>query len=148
MVGFRGAEEADIPVLVEMGREMHSESRFARYNFNPQKYAVLLQTVIPQGLTFVAEEEGKVVGAFVGGIAPHFFGDDLFAYDFLTYVAPAHRGKATGVRLIKRYINIAKAMGIEDIHVGVSAGIATERTARLYEMLGFVCIGGGYVLDV
>lgn len=148
MVDFRGAEEADIPVLVEMGREMHSESRFARYNFNPQKYAALLQTVIPQGVSFVAEEEGKVVGVFIGGVAQHFFGDDLFSYDFLTYVAPAYRGRMTGVRLIKRYISIAKAMGIEDIHIGVSAGIATESTVRLYEKLGFTCVGGGYVLNV
>ena len=137
----------DVPELVEMGRAMHSESRFARYDFNPQKYAAFLATLIPQGLSFAAEEEGALVGAFVGGRAQHPFGDDWFSYDWLTYVTPARRG-GLGVTLVKRYIKLAKAMGIEDIHIGVSAGIATDRTERLYSKLGFTRIGGGYVLGV
>lgn len=130
-----------------MGRAMHGESRFARYAFNPQKYAAFLRRLIPQGLSFAAEKEGEIVGAFIGGLAEHPAVDAYFSYDWLTYVRPKHRGYL-GWLLVKRYIHLAQAMGVEDIHIGVSAGIATERTEQMYSALGFTRIGGGYVLNV
>lgn len=150
MVDFRGATDADLPRLVEMGHAMHGESRHHRSVFIPEKFAGYVQQLIPQGFTFVAEKEGQVVGAFIGGVAENFFDDELFSYDLLTYVTPEHRNGMLGVMLIRRYINLAQAMGIKpwNTHIGVSAGIATERTERLYEALGFIRIGGGYVLDV
>jgi GNAT superfamily N-acetyltransferase len=146
-VHIRDAAEADIPYLVELGRAMHFESRYARFDFDPAKYATVLAHVIPQGLTFIAEQDGEVIGVFVGVLDSMFFGHDIVARDLLTYVAPERRGRA-GVGLIREYVRRAKALGAADIHIGVSTGLQPERTGRLYERLGFSHIGGGYAMEV
>lgn len=68
------------------------------------------------------------------------------AWDLLTYVVPEHRG-GLGIRLIKAYIERAKLLDIDDIHIGVSTGLEPERTGKLYERLGFRHIGGGYAME-
>lgn len=140
------AQVDDIPELVRIGRRMHFESRYSRFNFDGGKYAAFLGQVLPHGLTFVAEEGARLVGAFIGHVGPHFFGHDYASWDVLTYVDPEYRGRV-GVMLIRRYIAMAEAMGISDIHIGTSTGLSPERTGRLYEHLGFRHIGGGYVME-
>lgn len=144
---IRDAAEADIPYLVELGRRMHFESRYARFDFDPQKYAAVLTHVIPQGLTFLVEQDGEVTGVFVGVLDSVFFGRDIVARDLLTYVTPERRGRA-GVGLIREYVRRAKAAGAVDIHIGVSTGLQPARVGRLYERLGFGHIGGGYAMEV
>jgi hypothetical protein len=146
MTDLRTAEAADIPALVELGRLMHRESRYARFDFDPFKYSAVLRAVIPQGVTFVAEQGGELVGAFVGRVDSHFFSDTKIASDLLAYVAPTHRG-STGVQLIREYKRRAKALGVVEVYLGVSAGILPERVERLYECEGFVRVGGSYVLE-
>lgn len=145
MVILRTATIADIPQLVELGRMMHFESRYAVFDFDPATVAVTLREAIAQGLTFLAEQDGDLVGGFVGAITTHFFGRDLIAYDVATYVAPAHRGRL-GVRLIREYVRRAKAAGVVDIHLGTSSGIRPERMERLCTRLGFTRIGGLYAI--
>lgn len=146
MAELRTARMADIPALVELGRQMHGESRYARYEFNPVKYAGVLRAVIPQGLTFVAEIGGGIVGVFVGAVESHFFGDSKMSRDLLVYVVPAHRGRI-GAGLIREYKRRAKAIGVLEVYLGISAGILPERTERLYELEGFNRVGGSYVLE-
>ena len=147
MVEIRTATEADIPLIGDLGRMMHFESRYAKFDFNPGKWGNLLRVVIPQGLTFVAEDRKGVVGVFVGIAAPHFFGDDLTSHDLITYVLPESRGRI-GVLLTKEYIRRAKALGVRDIHIGISTGLQPDRVGRFYEKLGFSHIGGGYAMEV
>lgn len=147
MVEIRTATDADIPLIGDLGRMMHFESRYAKFDFNPGKWERLLRIVIPQGLTFVAEDSKGVVGVFVGMMAEHFFGDDLTSYDLITYVLPESRGRI-GVLLTKEYIRRAKALGVRDIHIGISTGLQPDRVGRFYEKLGFSHIGGGYAMEV
>jgi GNAT superfamily N-acetyltransferase len=146
MAELRTAEVADLLALVELGRRMHQESRYARFDFDPFKYAAVLRAVIPQGLTFVAEQDGGLVGAFVGRVDSHFFGDTKIASDVLAHVVPAHRG-LVGVQLIREYKRRAKALGVVEVYLGISAGILMRRVERLYELEGFVRVGGSYVLE-
>lgn len=146
MIELRVAEISDTPQLVELARRMHRESRYARFDFNPAKYAAVLEAVIPQGLTFVAEQDGEMVGAFVGRVDSHFFSDSTMALDLLVYVIPAHRGRI-GIRLIREYKRQAKALGVDEVYLGISSGILPERTERLYELEGFHRAGGSYVLE-
>lgn len=147
MVEIRTATEADIPLIGDLGRMMHFESRYAKFDFNPGKWERLLRVVIPQGLTFVAEDSKGAVGVFVGIMAEHFFGDDLTSHDLITYVLPESRGRV-GVLLTKEYIRRAKALGVRDIHIGISTGLQPDRVGRFYEKLGFSHIGGGYAMEV
>lgn len=145
METLRTATIADIPRLVELGRMMHFESRYAVFDFDPATVAVTLREAIAQGLTFLVEQDGDLVGGFVGVITTHFFGRDRIAYDVATYVAPAHRGRL-GVRMIREYVRRAKAAGVVDIHLGTSSGIQPERMERLCARLGFTRIGGLYAI--
>lgn len=125
---------------------MHFESRYSRFNFDPVKYGAVIHYVIPQGLTFVAEKEGKIVGVFIGQVEEQFFGNDLAAWDLVQYVLPEYRGHV-GPRLIREYIRRAKMFGIADINIGISTALEPERTGKLYECLGFHKVGGTYAME-
>lgn len=145
-VTLRTATEDDIPEIVRVGRIMHFESRYSRMDYNPEKVADLLRTIIPQGLTFMAEDEGETVGMFLGFATEHFFGNDLASYDLVAYTLPERRGRI-GVLLIREYVRRAKALNVKDICIGVTTGIDSERTSRFYEKLGFSRVGGSFVME-
>jgi len=130
-----------MPRLMELGRMVHFESRYARFDFDPAKVMRMVHEAIPQGLTFVLEDAGTIVGVFVGVIGAHFFGEDTVGYDRVLFVIPEHRGLG-GVLLIREYVRRAKALGVRDIHLGTSTGIAEARMLALCEKLGFSRIGG------
>lgn len=146
MVTIRTAVEADIPTILTLGRLMHAESRYGRFDFSPVKCDALVRRVIPQGLTFVAEERDAIVGVFIGTVFEQMFGADLASCDIITYVPPERRGRI-GLLLTKEYIRRAKALGVLDIRIGVSTGIDPERTGRFYEKLGFSHVGGVYAME-
>lgn len=143
---IRTAVEGDFPAMIEMGREMHKASRYAAFDFDDEKVLGMLRHVVLQGLTFVAETDGEVVGMFIGRSGEHYFGRGTTSTDLLTYVPPERRG-GVGIRLVREYKRRAVALGIEDIRIGESAGILPDRVCRLYERLGFRRAGGSYVLE-
>lgn len=143
-IAIRHATVDDIPELVRMGYTMHQESRYAELDFDPEMYAGALLYANAQGLVFVAEADGKLVGGFAGRIAEYFFGRDTFSHDLMTYVRPEYRGR-TGWLLIKRYLAEAKASGVKSIYIGESADILPQRVRKLYERLGFTPAGNSYV---
>lgn len=143
---IRKAEKYDIPAILALGSAMHVESRYSRFDYDEEKYRGLVERVISHGIALVAEANGEVAGVFLGVVSPHFFGNDLCSTDFIQYVLPRFRGGMTGIRLIKTYIEEARRAGVKDICIGNSSGIATERTGKLYERLGFQLHGGDYSL--
>jgi hypothetical protein len=143
---IRDVTEEDTPRLVELGRMIHFESRYAAFNFNPEKFAARVRHAAGQQLAFVAEASGDIVGFFLGVVDTHFFGDDKVSYDMVTFVLPDRRGSA-GVSLIREYIRRARALGVSDIHIGTSTGVNTVRMSALYRKLGFRSVGGIYAME-
>jgi GNAT superfamily N-acetyltransferase len=129
----------DLDAVLALGADMHSESRYSSLDFDPAKLVALSDTVLtnPAYLCLVAEEDGEVVGLIVGYVIPHWFGNDLTSGDLAVYVSPEHRKGMIGVKLVKAYTAWAKAQGVSEPLLGVSAGITPERIGDLYKRLGY-----------
>lgn len=135
----RDATPDDVQAMVRLGQAMHAESRYAAFNFDPIKLASEIEALIEQedGFALVAERNGEVVGAFIGYVGTHYFGNDRVAMDLALIVAPSERASMLGVQLVKRYIQQAKAKGVADIVLSNSTGVDSNRVADLFERLGF-----------
>lgn len=145
---IRDAVRDDVQTIVEIARTMHAESKFAAYDFDPDKLADLVLELIetPRGLVFVAEVDSQVVGGFVGGVSTHFFGNDLVSSDYGTFVVPEHRNTGVGAELILAYVERAKALGVDEISIANSTGYKPEKVAALFKALGFS--QDGYVFSM
>lgn len=139
---IRPATHDDLGALLVLAEQMHGESRFARRRFSLDKMARLFTTLIDSedGLVLVAERNGEIVGGFAGYVAEDWFGPDLMSGDFGLFISEQARGGSTAARLIKTYSAWARSRGAQP-EAGISTGVHTETTTRLYEALGYERIG-------
>jgi GNAT superfamily N-acetyltransferase len=138
MVIRRGREE-DIDRLVELGRELHLESRYAWLPFEDGKvresiYSFLGDPQYKCGL--VAEENGVLIGALAGYLADYFFCNSTVASDAMFFVARSHRGSMAAGALLRAFREWAKSRGAQELCIGVSSGIDEDKTGVFYEVLG------------
>lgn len=137
---IRQATHADIPAMVELGRALCAESpRWARLTFNGEKLATLLVSLIdsPDGFAWVAVASGAVVGALIGIVDEHWASDDRVAQELSLFVREDARGAIYAARLITVLDAWAESRGAKWLQAGASTGVAIDRTALLYERLGF-----------
>lgn len=143
-MGIRNAVTADVPNLVELGREMHQESpRFSRLSFDGDKVAMLFCSLIEgdHGFVMVAERGGQIIGGMAAYIAAHWFSQDLVATDLALFVSPDARGGACVPRLVDAYSTWATDRGASMIQLGISTGVQVTDTERLYTRLGLSRFG-------
>lgn len=137
---IREMEAEDVHACIKLGELMHHESVYRHNDWDEKKlWALWNQHVQDPGVfcLLVAENEGEIIGAFVGFKFPHFFGNDICSSDLILFVKEEHRGGTAAPRLIKAYEKWARENGVKEIQIGVSTGVHPERTAKLFEKLGF-----------
>lgn len=130
----------DVKHCIDLGREMHSESVYRNLDFNEDKLWAIWEQHVQHPNMYcmrVADQDGEIIGAFVGLRFEHFFGHDLCSSDLILYVTPEHRGGTAAPRLVKEYERWATSMGVKEIQIGVSTGVTVDRTAALFQKLGF-----------
>lgn len=131
----------DIPQVVGLGHQMHKESPIFRGNtFDPQKVTSLLQhsLVAPQDMcVFVNSECDELTGGIIGIAQEHWYGPDREAADVALFIRKDKRGGMLAARLIRAYEKWAKKVGVTVVNLGVSTGIHVDKTAALYERLGY-----------
>lgn len=139
-MGIRPATLNDLPRILELGELLHLESpRWSRLTFNKAKAAHFIARLIlePDGVVFVAERDGVVVGGIAGIATPHWSSDDVVAQEVSLFMAPEARGSMAAPRLVcalQAWGDIRRAKWLQ---AGTSTGLDPERTAGLYERLGF-----------
>jgi GNAT superfamily N-acetyltransferase len=140
---IRIATHDDIPSLLELGRAMHAESRYAVHAWDDEKVAALIGALIAtdDGLALVVEFDGVIVGGFLGSIDEHYFTRARVASDFAMFVSPDQRGGHFAVQLLEHYVAWARARGAAMIQVGVTTGVQEAATARLFNRCGFDPVG-------
>lgn len=141
---IRAATFDDVPALLALGERMHAESpRFSRLAFCRDKLARTLGGVLgnPLGLLQVLDVDGQVRGVVMAVAFEHWCSTDLVATELALFVDEDQRGSISAARLIKAYRRWAAETGAVHIAAGVSTGIRTEQTARLYEAAGFTRFG-------
>lgn len=135
---IRQATMTDVPALIELGAMMHAESpRYRHLTFRADKLAGLSHSLVDDGILLLAVDHGRPVGMAVGFVMEQFFTDSRLAADLAIYVIPAHRGGPWFLRLVKAFERRALDLGADEISLGVSTEVDTERTAGLYERLGY-----------
>jgi GNAT superfamily N-acetyltransferase len=142
---LRRATPADIPALVAMGGRMHAESpRYSRYPYQPERIrrAVGLMLASPACFVLIAERDGAPAGFFGGMLSEHPFSGHFYAGDAAVYVTPECRGMSILPRMLRAFERWADDVGAEEVTLGVSTEVQTERTARLYSRLGYRLSGG------
>lgn len=135
---IRPATHEDIPRLVELGAIMHSTTNYNHLVYMPEKTGAFLGTLINgEGVMFVAEVGGLLVGGLAGGLTEQWFNSDLIAFDYCLFVEPGRRQGLIAVKLVLAFQEWARLQGAKQIHMGVTTGVNVSNTARLYARLGF-----------
>ncbi len=80
-------------------------------------------------------------GFMVGSLTPLGFADGTFAYDRLLYVKSSLRGSAAARILINSFYAWAQSKGALHVILGVTSGVAIQRTEQFFNKLGFATVG-------
>lgn len=146
MASVRRAEERDIPMLVQLGRVMHGESRYCEVSYSAERASEHFRGLMAseRGLVLVTERDGAVVGFFTGGCVPAYFSDELMAFDFALFILPGHRGGIRAASLVKAFLAWASERKASFVDIGISTCVDVERTGALYERLGLRHVGALY----
>lgn len=146
---IRVATHDDIPRLIDLGKMLHDQSSFAALDFDRIKVrASLLAIIDGAGVVFVAERDGEIVGGFAGGVASHWFGNDMFGFDYSFFIEPTRRHGITAIKLLTAFREWAKLRGAREIRLGISTGIMIEQTGALYEAFGMTLTGPLYRMEL
>ncbi|WOS40680.1 GNAT family N-acetyltransferase [Xanthomonas rydalmerensis] len=140
---IRFALHSDIPAMLVLGEAMHEESRFRSRPWNTEKVRKLLAWLIddPDGIALVAEDDGRIIGGFMGMVQDHWCTDSRESCDLALYVTPEHRGGLTAARLLNKYRNWAHERGADSVLLGITTGVDLATSTRLFERLGFQHVG-------
>lgn len=144
MATIRRAAPDDKRELMTLARLMHEESpRFSRMSFAEGKASSVIDFLIadPSGCAFVADDGDRIVGMMGGIVVEHFFSRALTASDLVLYVLPQHRGSSVAVRLVRQFEQWAIAAGACEVVLSVGTELQAERTATLFERLGYARSG-------
>lgn len=147
MIRIRFATAADIPALVELGREMHVESRYAWITFSADRVWSRLEAMLRDKNTccFVAyDERENPIGFLLGTVERYAFATLSTGSLRYIYVLPAHRGGLLGIKLIHGFRKWALGKDVVEIHLDAHFGIDIGKTDRLFRRLGFQMVGGNY----
>lgn len=142
---IRTATHEDIQRIVELGEVLHKTSSFADLPFDQDKVSALMRNLIDgQGVIFVSEVDGVVIGGIAGGVVEMWFCDKRIGFDYSFFIHPDYRGGMSAPRLIIAFTEWAKLNGAIEVHMGITTGIHVEATSRLYEKMGFKLAGPLY----
>lgn len=135
---IRVATVDDIPRLVELGRMLHSTSRYASHSYDDGAVASFMEQQIDgAGVIFVAERDGVVIGTLLGGITEQWFSADLLAFEYAFFVEPSARHGITSARLLKAFTTWAELRGAKHVQIGLTTDLCVEGTSRFYRSHGF-----------
>lgn len=144
---LRQMKVEDFAKLNEMGEAMHGESTYKNTVYLPEKVERLFAGVVANDnlLGLVTENNGEITGFMMAFAEAHYFSNDLVSCDLMLYVKPEHRGSSDAYRMLSAYLEWAQCMGVTDIRIGITTGLNEEKTARLYNKLGFERCGSLFV---
>ena len=125
--------------FLRLGKIMHAESAFSRFNFDEEKSKAYIAALMssPECMGWVLEHEGSVIGMLGGAIISPYFTKDIVAQDTIFYIHPHHRGGMGAVKMIRKMEVWAKERGALEVWHATSSEIDTGRTVCFYEKLGY-----------
>ena len=131
--------KADIPQLIELGRECLTESRFNYLYYDVQRIRdQWLQGVdSPYETAFVIEFGDKIVGMSAVRLIQYDYNYDFYANDYFTYIQPEHRAGLLVIKLFKALQQWAIEKRAVEIRFNYGFGDDNERIAKLMKLLRY-----------
>ncbi len=139
MISVREAGLQDVEAIVSLGEALQQNSSYAHKGFCAEKAAKMVRLMVESDSdnAFVAEDDGEIIGYFLGGVMDEWFSDDLLGFDYSVYVIPSKRNGRAAIALFKAFEAWAKAKGAMSLHVGITTNINVDGCRRLYHFLGY-----------
>ena len=136
----------EIGVVAKMAAAMCRESpRYAQRTVSETYMENILSKASEAGgFVRVYDSGDEITGIMVGVVAPYLCGPEVYACDLILYVKPENRGTPAALSLVKEFETWAKEMGAVEVMLGTSTGIDSEKTACLYERLGYSLVSKGF----
>lgn len=94
------------------------------------------------------DEEGMILGGFIGHKYRLWFADDLCATDDIHFLLPQARGKGVMTELVKKFEEWAMENGCSRVFFANSFGNDISSAKSLYERVGAKHVGFVYVKEI
>lgn len=131
----------DTTGILNLGRQLHQESRFNGTSFDEPKCLMLLeQTLKYPHRVFIAYDD-QFQGLLILQMSTQFFNDDMWAGDQAFYVTPEARGSGLAQQLITVGETWAKSEGATELVILHNAGIGLDTAEKFYNKLGLTLSG-------
>ena len=140
---YRFALSSDIPALVEFGRDIHVQSRYAWMQYSASRTWELLEKILPNkqyGL-MIAEKNGEVVGVLLALAQQYFFNHDFHAQIELFYVRPELRGTRVAMELLGACRRWADNRSVTELWLLDRFAEPSAYNRKLWSRLGLSAIG-------
>lgn len=138
---IRKATANDLQSIIEMGYRLCDRTPQKHVKRDRPSIAKQLTACMSSafGCVFVAEHEGKLTGVIVGIAQQYWFSNQRQAVDLMFTSERA----GDGIQLLRKYIDWGWSVpGVVEVSIAQSSGIEIERTAALFERVGFARMGG------
>lgn len=144
---IREATEDDIFDILVLAKEFSKEAP-STHTWNKEKTEAFLNSALlaPNMNIFVIDHDGEIEGAIVGLVAEMYMSHRVQATELAWFVSQEYRGKASSIKLLKKYEEWAKAMGANQVGMGDIAAIADLE--KLYNRLGYKIAESVYLKEI
>ncbi|WP_376938316.1 GNAT family N-acetyltransferase, partial [Aureimonas pseudogalii] len=123
---------------IEIGREFHAESRYGYIPFSEAKFVRAYERLLTRPdttLGVIVERKGEIVGVMGAEIGDYFLGTGCpIATNYFIYVSGKLRRTVLGgriaLKLMRLFIDWAKANGAHELNVHVTSGIHPAQTDK------------------
>lgn len=133
-------EHYDIPELVEMSRDAHSESKYSHMPFSERAVTETFEYHITNGFAVKVVAE-NIAGFFIGDVSGFVFTDQPIETETSYYIRPEYRGTRCFYMLMKAFMSWSDDRPqLLMPHFGVD----NSKTYTALEKLGFVEVGRIY----
>lgn len=136
---LRLATLEDIPELLELGRELHSNGSISKIALSETKARAQLERFVigdqNDYLALVSHKDGKIVGALAAYAFEPVFSDTRIACEVLWYLRPEDRKGRRGLDMMEAYEYWAKAVKCTLVQYGWLES-SPEGMKKMYERTG------------
>lgn len=139
----RNATHDDLSTLVYLAKQAQKEVPYKMLQTNWLKVAYHFDVCLRQ-FAVVFEEEGEVIGCFLGQQLEPWYSTETVAYLAFSYVLPEFRNTGAGLRGFRTFKRWAKAIG-RPMYLAHESAEASERMDKIYERLGLTKVGSQFL---
>jgi GNAT superfamily N-acetyltransferase len=147
----RQATEADIPVLLELGRSFWVQTLYhkADIEFDEQSCIEIIQMCLSDGVALMAEVDDQLVGMILVPVVPVLMNHNYrCATEWVYYIDPEWRGSGLGRDILEQAEAELRAMRVKMFNMVLLENVTPEVAAHLYEEMGFALAERVYMKDL